>query len=81
MIHYNSFAVLYFFTVSLLISAIVLCSILTFNVFDVLKIKDTKCLLYGFFIILDRESFTKAKHNLFLPIFIYGIHYRVQFMV
>ena len=81
MIRYYSFAVLYFLTVSLLISAIVLCSILTFNVFNVLKIKDTKCLLYVFFIILEKESFIKMKHNLFLPIFIYGIHYKVQFMV
>ena len=81
MIHYNSFAALYFFTVSLLISAIVLYSILTFNLFNVLKTKDTKCLLYVFFIILQKESFIKIKHNLFLPIFIYGIHYRVQFMV
>ena len=60
---------------------IVLYSILTFNVFDVLKIKDTNCLLYVFFIILDREFFFKVKHNLFLPIFIYGVHFRVQCMV
>ena len=70
-----------FFTVSLLISALVLYSILTFNVFDVLKIKDTKCLQYAFLIILARKSVIKIKHNLFLPIFIYGIHYKVQFMV
>ena len=38
-----------FFTVSLLISALVLYSVLTFNVFDVLKIKDAKCLLYSMF--------------------------------
>ena len=38
-------------------------------------------LQYVFFIILTRKSFIKIKHNLFLPIFIYGIHYRVQFMV
>ena len=38
-----------FFSVSLLIFAIVLYSILTFNIFDVLKIKDTKCLLYSMF--------------------------------
>ena len=36
---------------------------------------------FCFFIILDRKSLIKVKHNLFLPIFIYGIHYRVQFMV
>ena len=34
-----------------------------------------------FFIILDRKSFIKIKHNLFLPIFIYGMQYTVQFMV
>ena len=73
-----------FFTVSLLISALVLYSILTFNVFDVLKIKDIYkmfTLQYVFLIILARKSVIKIKHNLFLPIFIYGIHYKVQFMV
>ena len=28
-----------------------------------------------FFFILDRKSFIKIKHNIFLPIFIYGIQY------
>ena len=32
-------------------------------------------------IILERKSFFKTKHNLFLPIFIYGIQYTVQFVV
>ena len=35
---------------------------------------------FCFFIILDRKSFIKIKHNLFLPIFIYGIQNTVQFM-
>ena len=30
------------------------------------------CFLF-FFIILDKKSFIKIKHNLLLPIFIYGI--------
>ena len=34
-----------------------------------------------FFIILDRKSFIETKHNLFPPIFVYGIQYAVQFMV
>ena len=37
----------------------VLYCILTFNVFDVLKIKHKKCLLFVFFIILDRKSLLK----------------------
>ena len=32
-------------------------------------------------IILERKSIFKTKHYLFLPIFIYGIQYTVQFVV
>ena len=32
-----------------------------------------------FLIILARKSVIKIKHNLFLPIFIYGTHNKVQF--
>ena len=34
-----------------------------------------------FFIILNRKSFIKIKHNLFLPVLVYGIQNTVQFMV